>query len=376
MLGLGRIPIKLDGDSPWGKSGQTVHLEFDGSRHAPLFLADGTKVMLDVGVDDVHDPTELPSYLAGYAVPNHRAEQFCPVLQVDAEKGKLRNHTLDDAFVMADVDMAAEDTVKQVSFETALVDYTCRWRGIGSFVGQAMADQALPTATGLNPGRAASRRCMRIMSMDRENRVSTYYVTNTNWAAAQRITLGSTLKWDTGAASNPIKDLQDGIELATQPVTDIVMPQRIAHKFVTHPLVKDYAQSFLGGNRGLEEAVGNLAGAASVDVDIKLPSLPPIRVSASKYKNTAGGLTYFWGNAVVGLCLQDRMPTDGESINTAIMPRLRGPSGVGLEVSTIPVTAAVRGVRGGTMHIVVGCETIFASASSAGFHIASPFASF
>ena len=58
----------------------------------------GERVTLALQPSDVHDRTELPTYLAGYRPGQFRADEASKIILVDNDQGKRRDFSSDDAF--------------------------------------------------------------------------------------------------------------------------------------------------------------------------------------------------------------------------------------------------------------------------------------
>ncbi len=315
-----KITLKLENDAPGiGRAGQVVTLELKPS--------------------DVHDPTELPSYLAGYSLPDMRADEASPVVLVEKDSDKYRTFDQDDAFTPVNVKGALNGQIPEIDTKSALATYKVVDRFVGSFIPVRTQMQASYDAR-----MAAARRIRRILDLDREIDVWTLLGTTTSWAAAQRLALGAGQNWNGGANSDPIKDLNAACEAAAQPVNGIWMNEQLSNAFLRHPKVIDYFKSRSGDAAAMQQ-VAQVQDDESVDY--KLPGLPPIHVLRLKYK-PAATLDYILASQYVVLVHnQPGVPADGETISASKTFRVRGPSNVGFEAREFFVQD--RGPNGGTM---------------------------
>lgn len=316
--------IILAEDSEFGKAGQRVTLALQPS--------------------DVHDPTELPTYLAGYSPFLYRADEASKVVLVDNDQDKYRNFNSDDAFRAVNVKAGSSGYIPEVDPSTTLNTYTVVNRYAGSFVPR---QTELQTGNNYNPRMAAARRARRALELDREIDVWTMLETNTNFATAQRTALGSGYQWNGGANADPIADLQNQIQASDQPVSTIWMNQKVAHTFLRNDTVRDHMRQMLGDNSA-PAAATMVAKSGEVNVDFVIPGFPPIKVVASKVKNESTSvLDYILNDVVVLVTVPPGVPTDGEEIATTYTFRRKGPSGTGFDVREFIVNE--RGPIGGTM---------------------------
>lgn len=326
-----RMTITLAADSPVGKAGQKVTLELTPA--------------------DVHDPAEIPSYLAGYRNWTYRSDEMSKVVLVDNDEDKFRSFSQDDAFEPVRVKGALTGPIPEVDPRSSLDTYKVVDRYIGSFV---PAVTELQRGNNYQPRMAAARRCRNALMLDRELDVcgpAGLLTTAGNWNADQVHTLAAGENWNGGASADPIAALQHAIEASAQPIAEIWMNQKLAHLFISNSSVRDHMRQLLGDGNANNIAVGvaNMA-ASGAPIDFMIPGLPPIKVMAAKYKNASGVLTYIMPDYVVLLTTPPGVPSDGEEIATSYTFRRRGPSGVGIEAREFIVEG--RGPHGGTMVVV------------------------
>lgn len=336
-----KFAITLAGDCHLGKQGQVVHLE----------LRPG----------DVHDPTELPNYLAGYQPFGFRADEASQVVLVDQESDKYRNFNDTDAFDPVAVKASASGAIPEVDPATTLTTFKTVTRVVGSFIPKATELQA----TAYQPRMAAARRCKRAILMDRELDVWTLLGTNTNFASAQRLALGATQNWNGGSDSDPIRDIQAAIEASAQPVTGIWFNTKANNAFLRHDKVRDHMRQWLGdsGSAGMPKAGQGI-------IDYSLPGLPPFHVVPGKYRPSTT-LDFFLGAVAVLTTVPAGVPTDGEEIATNYTFRWKGQSGVGFDTREFEVPG--RGALGGTMLVTTMSDIAVMTASSAGGHISGVY---
>jgi len=337
-----------------------VRLSKDQIEDGRIELVDrsGKRITLALQPSDVHDPTELPTYLGGFKPFNFRADEASPVVLMDNYQDKIRNFSSNDAFRLVSVKGSPSGAIPEVDPSSSLTSITALDRYIGSFI-----PTQTEAATGNNyqPRMAAARRCANALLLDREVDAWTLLGTNTNWAATQRTS--ATSAW-TNTGADPILDIETAIEKSLQPVSGLWMNQKSAHEFLRCDKVKDHMRQMLGDS-AVDRAVANVADAGAQNVDFRIPGLPPIHVAASKYWNETGSsYDYVLGDVVVLTCVPAGVPMDGETIASSYTFRVKGPSGTGYETREFFVPN--RGPQGGTFVVVSMADIATMTANTAG----------
>jgi hypothetical protein len=318
----------------------------------------GQRVTLSLQPQDVHDPTELPSYLAGYQPFGYRADEMSPPVLVDNDQDKYRTFDSDDAFRRVDVKGSISGAVPEVDPKSALRNYKVIDRYVGSFVPRVTE---LATGNNYRPRMAAARRARRAIELDRELDVADLICAPGNWDTSVVTPAG--LEWDdAGGTQDPVRDIQLAIEKSAQQVTEIWMNQRVAFALLRSPSVRDQMRQMLGDGAAPAAMMSvKNAGMNGINGDFVIPGLPPIKVSASKVKALASSdLDYVFRDpnltateqfdVVVLVHRPPGTPTDGEDIASTYTFRRKGPSGTGFEAREFFVDG--RGALGGTMIVV------------------------
>lgn len=341
-----------------------MDMEMTLADNVPGYGAEGDRVTLALTPADVHDPTEIPEYLAGYRPFGYRALEASPMIPVTKDEDKYRSFDSDDAFRLVKVKGSTLGAVPEVDPKSKLESYKVVERYIGSFIPVQTQNQTGPTS--YDPIMAAGERCMRAVELDLEVDVFTLLGTSGNWAAGQ-ITPATGTGWNDLVSGDPILDVQTAVTKSDQPVTATWMNQDVAFRFLRHPLVRDHMRQFFGDSarEGIATAVAN-AGRTGAAADFFIPGLPPFKVVASKVKNESTGLLdYVLGSTVAVLVtVPPGIPTSGEDIATTYTFRRRGDSGTGIDVRQF--TLENRGPKGGTMIVVSVADIPKFTANNAG----------
>jgi hypothetical protein len=345
-----RITLKLADDCPYGKKGQVVTLALQPA--------------------DVHDPTELPTYLAGYMPFEYRADEASPIILVDNDQDKYRNFNSDDAFRRVDVKAGIQSPVPEVDPTSTLNSYKVVDRFCGSFVPRVTE---LQTGNNYKPRQAAARRVKRALQLDREVDVWSLLSTTTNWATANVFALGAGFQWGNltstgqGVNSDPIFDLQNLATASAQYIARHWMNLKTGFGFLRHPNVRNHMRQLLG-DQAVTDTTRSLERAAATGqrVDFVIPGFAPFSISAAKVKNeSTGNLDFVLPDGVViGATVPPGVPTDGEEIATTYTFRRRGPSGVGFETREYFIDG--RGPLGGTMVVASMADIAIMTGSNCG----------
>jgi hypothetical protein len=351
----GQVPIRLADDTPGvGLAGQMV--------------------LLALTPDDVHDPTEITSYLAGYKNADYMADVASPVILRNTDNDKFRTFDEDDAFLRVNVKGSIQGSIPEVDPKSALKPYSTLDRFVGSFV----SDRTEQNATAYNARQAAGRRCARALLMDREvdvfggASVGGLLCDPAKWHASVKTVLDGTTKWNGGAGSNPIKDLKTRIRASLAPVTDVFMNLEVTDTFFDHSTTKDFLQMHLGA-LGAKDLLREFSMQGAGGWSYQLPTFfgTTFHVTAAKFKeNTADTPGYIMGNHVV---LTRRppggVPVDGEEIATTYTFRSVGAAMNGFETRQFRVEG--RGPKGGTMVVVAQADIALMTGTKVGGFIES-----
>lgn len=343
----GQVSIRLADDTPGiGRAGQHV--------------------MLALTPDDVHDPTEIPTYLAGYKNAEYMADEASPPIMRATDKDKYRTFDEDDAFLRVNVKGSIQGAIPEVDPKSQLHDYAVVDRFVGSFV----SDITQQNATAYNARQAAGRRCARALSMDREFDVfgtGGLLSTPANWHASVKTTFDATTKWNGGASADPIKDLQARFRATLAPVTDGWLNLEVAQEFFNNATVRDYLKMHLGDSPAKEMLSSfNSAGDSGL-FEFRLPGFFGVTfhvLSAKAKENSADTPTYILGNHVILTRRPKGVPSDGEEIATTYTFRRSGNAGTGFETRQFRVEG--RGPRGGVMIVVAQADTAEMTGSKIG----------
>ena len=341
--------------------GDIIRLSRDPSTGRLYGMVGGQRVTLAQTPQDVHDPTEMPTYLAGYRPFGFRADEASRLVPTDNDEDKYRQFSADDAFRRVNVKGSLQGAVPEVDPNSTLSTFKVVERYIGSFVPEQTRRNA-GSNPNYDPRMAAGRRCMNALGLDREIDVWTLLGTAGTWASAVQTAAAN--PWNT--TGDPILDLQTAIEKSYTPVTDVWMNQKLGHAFLRNSYVRDHMRQMLGDNAP-GEALGRVANAGQSNVDFQIPGLPPIRIVASKVKNeTTSVLDYCLATTVCVLLttIPGNLPVSGEDIASTHTFRRNGPAGVGVETREYFVDG--RGPHGGVMQVVAVADTIVMTSNLAG----------
>lgn len=314
----------------------------------------GQPLELGLTTADVHDPTELATYLAGYSNEEFRWSAACPEVLVDKDEDKYRTFNTSAAFGLVTVKTTDTAYPNEVVVESSLTNYKVQVRRLAAFIPVNVRAQA---GANYNVEYVHMARCARAINMDLEFDVfgtGGLLVTAGNWNASNVTALGSTYQWGgasgVGANSNPIRDIDDIIEDSVARITDWWMNQHVANLFLRHAAVKDFLVTQFGQD-GYAQTVRSAAEANERTVDFHLVGKGTFHVVAAKYANSgaSGAIQYIMPNVVVGTHNFPGAPTDGEKIATCKNFRRRSTAGVGFNTRQIQLEH--RGA-GGTLVIV------------------------
>ncbi len=360
----GAVPLHVIGE---GGSVQLGGKRFEGNRLAlewdpaagVLLDRAGTPIMLGLTPGDVHDPTELATYLAGYSNEDFQHEKACQVIPSDHDEDKYRTFNSSLAFRPVVVKTDDDATPAELKAPSSLTNYKVVIRRIAAFIPDPTQKQV--TNPGYDLRFVHMERCKRAINMDLELDVlgaSGLLTTSGNWNSNNRVTLGANYAWgdtagnaaNAGALSDPIADLQARVVASAQRITSWFMNQRVALCFLAHPKVRDYYRMHFGDN-AITNTMASISDADAGVVEFKMPLLGTFKVCCARVEsNTAGTTTdYIMPDVVIAVTQPPGIPTNGDRIATAYNFRRKGLAGVGFYTREVRFDA--RGA-GGTLIIV------------------------
>lgn len=246
----------------------------------------GKSVAMDLGPSDVHLPSALPNYAAGYRNEPPMADVVSAPLIVNKPSDKFFTFAKEDAFTGAAPILGVPGgQVAEIAPRLLNSTYTTTEYALGGFVStqvEAAADAPLKIR------QALAKRVMEALTIEREKRVAALMGVSGSWDASVVTTLGGTQKWNGGSAADPIKDLLDLQTKSWGGVSGILMSQPVWNAFVQNTKVQDFLK--------YKDAIAPIPAEDAIS---RAFGLPPIYVSKMRTKNSSGGLSYVWGNNVV-----------------------------------------------------------------------------
>lgn len=241
----------------------------------------GQLVTMDLGVTDVHIPSAMPNYAAGYTLADGVADIAMPVIMAPKQQDKFFTWDSANAFKrVLPTSASAGGAVGEVNPTLSNASYTTQEYALASVIPtevEANADSPL------RPFEAATVRVMNALRLEREIRVQAKLTASGSWDANNVIALGATAMWNNGSTSDPLKNLQDLKEKSLMRLTRLIFTEPAYHAFVRNPAVKSYWA--FKADDGLV-----VPDPAKISAVLRLP---PIVVADMKY--TSGGVaTYVW----------------------------------------------------------------------------------
>jgi hypothetical protein len=364
----GTVPIRLlgapDGSTRIGslqvRPGEAMDLVWDEAKGA-LLDRSGQAIMLGgMSPSDVHDPTEMATFLAGYKNATFRHPEMCQVVPVNYDEDKYRIFDSSAAFKPVQVKTDDDAPPAEIRVTSSLTNYKVVVRRIAAFIPDPTMRQV--TNPGYDIRFIHMERCKTAIDLDLELDVlgpSGLLTTAANWGTNQTVTLAAGFQWGSGigssagvgANSDPIHDLRNMRDNSNQRITSFWMNEHVAGIFLDHPSVRDYMRQNYGDSVPGADIKAIRDDDDSV-VDFKLTGLGTFHVVCSRVENSLGTPAttgYVMPDQVIGVVQPAGVPTNGERIASAYNFRRRGPAGVGFYTREVRFEA--RGA-GGTMIIV------------------------
>lgn len=244
------------------------------------------RIAMDLAVGDVHVDAIGSQFLGGYQLGASIADQVMPVITTPKASNKYPVWDAPNTFrrVLPNAN-APGGQVAEISPTLSLTAYQTVEYALATFVTtevQANADAPI------QPYQFAVKRLYDALMLEREIRVQTLLQTSGTWNANNVTTVAAANKWDGGAGSDPLGDLQVILQKSVMPVTNIFWSELVDQTFSKNPNVQNKIY-----------AKGAVAPIPSGNDFASLLHLPPITVSKMKFFASGTAATYAWGNHVV-----------------------------------------------------------------------------
>jgi hypothetical protein len=344
---LQRIKMTTAAELGGVKIPEGAFVELDLERNSIKF--NGQRLELGLTTADVHDPTEMPTYLAGYSNEEFRHQDACQVILVDKDEDKYRTFDSDAAFTPVKVKTDDDSYPSEVKVTSSLTNYKVVVRRLAAFVSDTVASQVS------NPGYDVKyihlERAARAINMDLEIDVlgaSGLLTSSGNWTSGYSVALAAGFQWNGGVNSDPVADIRGRVNKSAQRITKWILNQRLAGVMLDNPKVRDYTR-FKMGDASLDAMIKAVFDAeAEATLDFKIAGLGTFMVCCAKAKDTTGAIDYIMPDVLVGITQPSGTPTNGEKIATSYNFRRRGPAGNGFNTKEVRIEQ--RGV-GGTLLI-------------------------
>ena len=240
-------------------------------------------VTMDLAVGDVHVDAIGPQFMGGYQLNDTVADLIAPVVVTNKASNKYPVWDAANAFRrVIPTGNAPGGQVAEVSPTLSTNAYQTIEYAISTFVTTEVESNA---DAPLVPFQAAIKRLMDALKLEREYRVATLLQTSGSWDSNVVTTVAAGNKWNGGAGSDPLGDLQLILQKSNMPVTRILWSELLDQTFSKNPNVQNKIY-----------AKGNLAPIPSGNDFAAALHLPPIVVSRMKYYASGSAASYVWGN--------------------------------------------------------------------------------
>lgn len=297
----------------------------------------------DLGPADVHIARGLPGYAAGYTLEDGVADVVAPPFLTPNQSDKFWTWNQNNQFELANpIVVAAGASPNEINPVLSNASFNCVPYALGSFI---TTDVVANADAPLQPMQAAVRMVMDKLKLAREVRVAALVQTTGNWNSNLVVSETAATKWNGGATSDPIADLHYLVEQTYMPLKKLVWSELVEHWFIRHPKVQQFFYA--------KNDYKPLPSGSEISRALGLPEIVTARM---KYLPTqAGGLSYVWGNHVVGVRDTAALGS-GQDVATARTFRWTGgPTPDGSAVGGWLVRTYFdpkRGARGGTVVVV------------------------
>lgn len=252
----------------------------------------GKLVKLDLGQSTVHIDHALANFMTGYSNGTMHADDFAPPVIVANASNKYFQWDPDNALAAVDGTVVASNgDFAEVTPKLSNSPYNT----VGYALGCRLPTEITSNADApLNVLQTATRMVQDRLLLNREIRVKTLAFNAANYASGNVVALGATTKWNGGANSNPIANIQAIVEASLMPVTHMLMSKQTWNAFITNSAVQKYVAFKTNATPIPNTGLGAAEWGALLDIPI-----PVIAESRAKDPTVAASYPYVWNGSVV-----------------------------------------------------------------------------
>lgn len=274
-----------------------------------------TPTLFDLGVSDVHQPSTLPIYAAGYRIcQDGIADAMSPVIMVPKQSDFYGtwNITSDFSLPMYNA-VAAGAQVAETNPGLAFAKYsTINYALAGAIPTEVIANADAP----FRPFPKLMQVLVDRLRTMRNVRVASVMENSSNWNGAQVQTILSGAQWNEGPASNPVLVFHNAENASYMPINGFGMSGQLWRAMIRNSAFQKFFT--------YKDGVDAIPNKDIVSKDFKLPMF---YVDETKY--IVGGdtvaPTFVWGNDVVGIHQPGEMPpTSQMDVATSVTYRWVG----------------------------------------------------
>lgn len=330
-----------------GKDGDMIEIGDDGV----MLDRSGRKIAAELQPGDVHEATEIPTFLQGYSNKRMRADEASRPIPFDKTVGEYRTVDPRDAYEAAAVKVGISAWLPELTTRSDKTPFQLGFRGACIFVNDVTQKEAEGTSA-LNPRMQSSKRLVKVLEIDREIDVWTLLTTTANWNANNVRNITAGLEWNT-PSGDPVADLDALNDASDEEITDYWLTRKSASALVNNEVIRDRMVQYYGYN-GVGRTLDMIAQSNkdNVAADFTIPGYSGVFhiVSAKQHDATANARVSILGDDVVATVESTASPTSGEDGNTSITFRYSGMGGTGWVVRSERLER--RGVFGGEMLLI------------------------
>jgi hypothetical protein len=162
------------------------------------------------------------------------ADGVLPYLPVGSRLFRYLKYSLAEGFTLPDTDVGRKSQPNEIEFPATEVEASVRDYGLDDPVPQDDIDSAPP---GHDPLGVAVEGVMDLTLLGREKRVADLVFDDTQYAAANKVTLSGTSQWSDFTNSNPISDILTGLDASVIRPNVMVIGRAAWTKLIQHPKI-------------------------------------------------------------------------------------------------------------------------------------------
>jgi hypothetical protein len=239
----------------------------------------------------VHADRPLSNFAVEYSNLKFIASMVSPFVPVNNKSDSYYIYTKKDRFTLPETIRGPKDEANEVDWSTSTSSYGCIDHALREFITDALVANADP---GVDPRRRTTAFLTDLLLLAYERVIASKVTTASNYASAYKTALTGADRWNQGATSDPIADVDTGKAACFIEPNTMILGKEVWDKLKRHPAILDHVK---GG------ATVDKPSLVRPELVAEIFDLDQVLIGKAKYNSANKGATasysYVWGKDCV-----------------------------------------------------------------------------